>query len=152
MLHSMIALLVLINLVNMSRKQIGDISEDERRKIIGDLFDIVTNLKTKKETIGFMMGLLSPSEILMLARRIQIAQMLLKEKNYREICEEISVSQSTVASVARWLYDENNTSFYKQIKKQVLEDCGTKSKKYYNNILSPYGQLNVLKELINNKM
>ncbi len=152
MLRSMIALLVLINLVNMSRKQISDISDDERRKIIGDFFDIVTNLKTKKETIGFMIGLLSPSEILMLARRIQIAQMLLEGKNYREICDEISVSQSTVASVARWIYDENNELFKKQIYSHQCKIGKNKTKEYYDSILSPYEQLNALRDMINSKM
>ncbi len=136
----------------MSRVQLNNIDPVERKKIIGDLFDIVTNLKTKKETVGFMMGLLSPSEILMLARRVQIAQMLLEGKSYKEISAEIKVSEGTVASVARWLYDENNELFKKQIYSHQRKIGKNKTKKYYDNILSPYGQLNALKDIINSKM
>ena len=136
----------------MSRAQTHKISKDKKRKIVGELFEIVTSLRTKKETIGFLIGLLSPSEMLMLSRRIQIAKMLLDDKNYRDISNELHVGQGTVSSVARWLYDENNVLFKQQIIKQHKQGQKTKSKKYYNNILSPYGQLNALKDIINSKM
>ncbi len=139
-------------LVFMSRRKIQDINKNERLEIVGNLFDIVTNLKTKKETIGFLMGLVSPSEMLMLARRIQVAQKLLEDKSYKDISSEMNVGEGTVSSVARWLYDENNQIFKKQIKSHLSKNKRVKTKQHYSDILSPYGQLKILKDIINNKM
>ncbi|NLC31436.1 MAG: hypothetical protein GX765_05305, partial [Candidatus Moranbacteria bacterium] len=55
----------------MGKVQTKNIDKNERYKIIGDFYEIVTNLRTKNEVIGFFMGLLTPSEALMFARRIQ---------------------------------------------------------------------------------
>jgi len=150
-LRSMIVVLF-FDSKHMSRVQICDINKKERQEIVGELFDIVTSLRTKKQTIGFLMGLLSPSEILMLARRVQIAQMLLEGMSYKEISKKIKVSETTVATVSRWLYDEDNQIFKRQIEKNYAKDKKLKTKKYYNNVLSPYGQLKALKDIINNKM
>jgi len=134
----------------MARVKIGDIDIKERKQITSDLFEVITDAKTKKETVGFLMGLLSASEILMLARRVQIAQLLLDDMSYREISKKIHVSESTVASVARWLYDEENKIFKAKIEK--LKKGNRKSIKKQQAILSPYAQLRALQEIINNKM
>lgn len=102
----------------MAKVQMQKINKRERYVMIGEFYDIVTNLTTKKEVVGFFMGLLTPSEALMFARRIQIAQMLIEEKNYDVIREDLGVGHSTIASVARWLNDENDC-FQKQIKKHI---------------------------------
>jgi hypothetical protein len=43
----------------MARVKIGDIDIKERKQITSDLFEVITDVKTKKETVGFLMGLLS---------------------------------------------------------------------------------------------
>lgn len=135
----------------MPRARLSKISRGEREEIIGGLFEAITNLKTKKDTIEFLVGLLSPSEILMLARRIQIANMLLEEKKYKFIGESIDVGTSTIASVSRWLESAESNTFKKQV--QISEDGGKsrrkkKSKSYYHGILNPYRQLQVMRDFL----
>jgi len=135
----------------MSRKRIESISKSERYKIVGNFFDLVSEMRTKKELVGFFVGLLSPSETIMLARRIQIAELILEGKKYSEISSIMKVSESTIASVARWL-DVENSQFRKQIKhhQKMQKKKGVKrTKSYYSRIMSPYGQLSIVKDLFN---
>ncbi|NTW45250.1 MAG: hypothetical protein HGB14_12685 [Anaerolineaceae bacterium] len=56
-------------------------------------FEVVSKLKTKQEIVDFFLGLLTQSESLMMARRIQIARMLLQEKSYEEIKSKLKTDQ-----------------------------------------------------------
>lgn len=47
--------------------------------------------------------MLSESEAIMLARRIQVAKMLLEGKKYEEITKELHVGPDTVGRVQQWL-------------------------------------------------
>ena len=134
----------------MAKVQVHQIDKKKRYEIIGDFYDIVTSLKSKKEVIGFFMGLLTSSEALMFARRIQIARMLLDGKNYDDVTKELKVGVATVANVARWLYGDND-NFRKKIqehKKQKEKRKKTDSKKYYNSILDRYPQHRILKDIL----
>jgi Trp operon repressor len=59
--------------------------------------------KNTQDLTRFIDGLLSPSEKVMVSRRILIAKMLLDKKSTSEIMDQLQVGQSTVAAVARWL-------------------------------------------------
>ena len=67
-------------------------------------------MKTKKEIVNFFLGLFSPSESLMLARRIQIAKLLLEGENYENIRKNLGVGNSTIQKTDLWLHggDEKN--------------------------------------------
>ena len=54
----------------------------------------------------FLRDLLTPSERVMLGRRILIARMLLRGDSFREIEESLGVGQETIHRVKRWLRDE----------------------------------------------
>lgn len=136
----------------MGKVQTKNIDKNERYKIIGDFYEIVTNLRTKNEVIGFFMGLLTPSEALMFARRIQIAKMLLDDKSYDEIRKELKVGLSTVASVSTWLYGEND-AFRKKIEehknsKSKIGKSGDNYKKNYGSLLNKYPQHRILRDLL----
>lgn len=126
------------------------VDKKERFKIIGEFFEIVSNLKNKDEVIGFFIGLLSPSESLMLARRIQIAEMLLEEKGYEEIRKKLKVSFQTIAKVYQWLYAENET-----YKKQIGSQLERKRKRIKNSskrfndgsLLNKYAHHRLLRDL-----
>lgn len=137
----------------MGKVQTKNIDKNERYKIIGDFYEIVTNLRTKNEVIGFFMGLLTPSEALMFARRIQIAQMLLDDKSYDEIRRELKVGLSTVASVSNWLYGENDAfrrkiEEYKNRKSKTEEDNNDDYEKNYGSLLNKYPQHRILRDLL----
>lgn len=80
---------------------------------IDNLFEVISALKTKKEIVNFFLGLFSPSESLMLARRIQIAKLLLDGKKYEDIRKILGVGNSTIQKTDLWLHggDEKNSSW-----------------------------------------
>lgn len=127
------------------------VDKKERYKIIGEFFEIVSNLKNKDDVFGFFIGLLSPSETLMLARRIQIAEMLLEEKGYEEIRKKLKVSFQTIATVYQWLYGENEI-----YKKQIGNQLERKKKRIKSNnkqfddgsLLNKYAHHRLLRDLL----
>lgn len=134
----------------MAKVQLQSIDKEERYEMIGELFDIVTRLRTKKEIIGFLMGLLTPSEALMLARRIQIAELLTQGENYEEIARILKTSPTTVNNIAKELASDE--LFQRHIEKQVIykskqQKEGMKRSRY-DRILNPYGQLKILRDLL----
>lgn len=64
---------------------------------------MIALLETKEEVKSFFKDLLSATESVMLARRIQIAKLLLHGWGYDKIQEKLGAAPNTVASVHRWL-------------------------------------------------
>ena len=64
---------------------------------MGDFYTMVASLKDREEVKIFFKDLLSLSEIVMISRRIQIAQMLLEGKSYEEIRRELKAGFSISA-------------------------------------------------------
>ncbi len=139
----------------MARVNIHSISKEERFQIIGEFFDVIAELKGKQDIIDFFIGLLTPSESLMLARRIQIAKLIIEDKNYEEIRLELGVGLRTIQSVHTWLNKKEGA--YKKIIERYLEKIKLKNKKrekksrkYYtrNSLLDRYPQHRFLKDLL----
>jgi len=99
------------------------------------------------------MWLLTPSEALMLARRIQIATMLLDEKGYDEIQKKLKVGVSTIITASRWLYGDNK-QFQKQIqnhkkrKEKRMEKSKRNNYRYYDSVLDRYPGHRLLKDIL----
>lgn len=55
------------------------------------------------QLLGFLEHLLTESEVIMCARRIEIAKLLLQGLPYTAIEEKLNVGQKTVEAVDRWL-------------------------------------------------
>ncbi len=130
----------------MSKVRVYSIDKNERYRIIGELFELIVNLRTKKEVIDFLIGLFTPSETLMIARRVQIAKMLLEEDNYEIIRKRLKVSNQTISKVEHWLKsDEQKNKIIvtklNQIKK-FSKDSSNKS------ILDKFAHHRAFKELI----
>lgn len=62
-------------------------------------WDAVTLLEDRAEVMAFLKDLLSPTEIRMLAKRLQIADMLAKGYKYQDIQNYVRVTKQTIASV-----------------------------------------------------
>ena len=111
------------------------IDKKEKYKVIGRFFEIVSNLKSKKEVIDFFVGLLTSSESLMFARRIQIAEMLLEGDNYERIRKVLKVSNQTITKTDQWLHsgDENYGRWLEKclkIKANLKDDYSTGLDRY----------------------
>ena len=72
------------------------------------LYQAVLQLKTPKECAAFFRDLCTPSEIIAMSERWQVAQFLDQEKlSYREIHQKTGISLSTIVRVARFLTQES---------------------------------------------
>jgi TrpR-related protein YerC/YecD len=130
----------------MSKVRVYSIDKNERYRVVGELFDLIVNLKTKREVIDFLIGLFTPSETLMIARRVQIAKMLIEEENYEMIRKKLKVSNQTISKVEHWLKsDEQKNKIIvaklQQIRKTDKRTCG-------NDMLDKFAHHRALKNLI----
>jgi len=80
-----------------------ELSEDQKKKYLGDFYSIISVLKTRDEVKNFFKDLLTLSEIVMISRRIQIAIMLLEGYTQEEVKKKLKVGFSNIAQVEKWL-------------------------------------------------
>lgn len=93
----------------MSKFNPYSISARERKKILDQFFIAISLLKDSKEIKNFFEDLLTESEIIMLARRIEIARMLLKGIGYQKIRSSLKVGFDNINAVNCWLrYGRNS--------------------------------------------
>jgi TrpR-related protein YerC/YecD len=85
------------------RVKYQNLSDLERKKFLGELYDMIALLKSREEVKQFFKDLLTLSETVMISRRLQIAMMLLEGYTYRDIRAKLKVGASTIVSVERWL-------------------------------------------------
>ena len=83
----------------------NELSEYQKKKYLGDFYDMVALLKDKEEVKNFFKDLLSLSEVVMISRRIQIAIMLRDDCGYDEIRKELKVGYTTISQVEKWLHN-----------------------------------------------
>lgn len=70
-----------------------------------ELFKAILELKSLNETTKFFRDLLTLSEIEDFANRWQMAKFLYQGHSYVEVAEKTSASTTTVARVAKWLFE-----------------------------------------------
>lgn len=75
----------------------------ELYRLLDEFYSIVTLLESKEEVKNFFKDLLSTSETVMIARRIQIAKLLMAGSSYETIKSEIGAGFATIGNVQRWL-------------------------------------------------
>jgi len=80
-----------------------ELSEQEKKKYLGDFYSMVALLKDRNEVKNFLKDLLTLSEIVMISRRIQIARMLLEGYKYQEIRKKLRIGLATISQVEKWL-------------------------------------------------
>lgn len=81
--------------------RLSSISIEAKRMgyFISNLWNIFSLIESREETIIFLKELLTPTEIRMLAKRIQIAKMLLEGYKYDDIIPHVRVTTGTISSV-----------------------------------------------------
>lgn len=87
----------------MPRVQPKSLPAQERKELLDDLWNMIALLEDKEEVHRFFRDLLSETEAIMLARRVQIAKALLHGVSYEEIKVIMHTSDVTIAGVHRWL-------------------------------------------------
>jgi TrpR-related protein YerC/YecD len=82
-----------------------NLSDFEKKKFLGEFYSVIAQLKTRDEVKNFFKDLLTLSEVVMLSRRIQIAQLLLRGETHDDIRRNLKVGFGTIAAVERWIND-----------------------------------------------
>jgi len=131
----------------MGKVKVYSISRVEKRRIFDELFEVISNLKTKAEAIDFLFGLLTPSEVLMTARRIQIAKMLLSDYGYEDIQRKLKVSHTTINKIEHWLKEneERNKFIAGKMEKAIVNKDKTQKS---GSLLDKYAHHRFIKELL----
>lgn len=111
----------------MPRVNPSTISAKEKKELLSEFWGLVYLLENQEEIENFFRDLLSESEVVMLARRIRIAKLLLEGKSYEEIREIMKTSHVTINNVQRWLQINDNS--YKKAA-PILEKELTRQRKF----------------------
>lgn len=88
----------------MARRRVYEVEKRERSRMLDEFFQMIAEIQDKKAAESFFKDLLTPSEALMLTRRIEIAKLLLAGWNFRDISKKLKVGANTVNYVNRWLF------------------------------------------------
>ena len=86
--------------------RISKLSEKEVMKTLDTLYTTVSAIKSRDAVKLFLKDLLTPSERIMLGRRIIIARKILNGTSHREIVGSLGVGLDTIARVQKWLEDQ----------------------------------------------
>lgn len=89
----------------MARFDYNKVSPEKQREYLDQLAEILTTFKTKEEVRFFLGRLLTDSEVVMLTRRLHIAELLISGLTYEQIERKLKVGKSTILGVDRWLTD-----------------------------------------------
>lgn len=85
------------------KRKIDDLSEQEKMETLDALYTAAGSISGRDATKAFLKELLTPSERIMLGRRIQIARMLLSGYSQATIGEALKVGPNTIWRVEKWL-------------------------------------------------
>jgi Trp operon repressor len=110
----------------MKRKK-TDLSEIDFVKTLDYLYTAAGSVRGRSGMKQFLKDLLTPSERIMLGRRIWIARLLLSGVSQRQIGERLHVGPNTIAKVHHWLsdqlpgYEEAISGLEQEIDKRALQ-------------------------------
>lgn len=90
-------------MVNLSKIPVD---QNKLSKLYHLLFEIVNTVGDKDDFLGLIKDILSPSEQLMIAKRIAIIYLLMKGVDQSAIAEYLKTSRATVAKFSLLFYDK----------------------------------------------
>lgn len=73
----------------------------ERKKYVDRFFDALMTLETREEFCDFFADVCTPKEIMAIAQRFAVAEMLNNKRVYADIVEETGASTATISRVNR---------------------------------------------------
>lgn len=87
----------------MGKFDYRELPASDRIKFTEELAEVLARITDKRQMRELLTTLLTPSELIMLSQRLEIAERLLEGKSYATIRKEIKVGISTIQSVDQWL-------------------------------------------------
>lgn len=127
----------------MAKVKPYSLNKEERNKLLEELYTMMAVLETREEIKNFLKDLLTHSEALMLARRIQVAKMLLIGKGQEEIKTELKVGVDTINRVQYWLR-AGFGGYLKALEK--LEEVRNYERKQLKKKYAPFGSFDYLRK------
>ena len=122
----------------MSKVNPRELDSNSKMEYLDLLWTSIVQLKTRDEVKQFFKDLLSESETIMLARRIEIAKRLLEGESYNNIAKELKVGKDTIGRVQGWLasgfggYEKAIGGFNKELKKRFKSSKTTSGAEPYS--------------------
>lgn len=99
---------------------LNSLPKEKRIQMIGEFYDVIDSLENRNEIRFFFKSLLTPEEIAMFMRRIEIAVLLSANFTYADISNILNVSYGKISAVQRALQQDDNG--YKIIIKRLIEN------------------------------
>lgn len=87
----------------MAKFKASAMPKADHQHLLREFYRAVANLTQVNEVAKFLEGLLSTTEVTMLARRLKAAAMLEAGKTYDKIADDLGMSKITIAKVQREL-------------------------------------------------
>lgn len=106
-------------MTQVSRKKVH---KDVEEKMFETLWEAISALKSKEEIKNFINDLLSPPEKTMIAKRLAIAALLMRNLKYESIKDMLKVSQTTVSKVSITM--KENVGYQNAINKIARSQAG----------------------------
>lgn len=96
------------------------VSKLEKQRLLIALCQAVSSIKDPKEAAQILTDLLTPSEIEMVAKRLEIAKLLIQGKTYDQVRTKINAGYSTIGRINTWLNlaGEGSKLQYHELKKK----------------------------------
>lgn len=121
----------------MAKVEYRKLEPNERKRLERELFSALLHPKKQKDSVSLFFNLLTPSERIMLNRRIQVAKYLIAGKSYIEIRADLGVGFELIVKVDRWL--DGEIEAYRKIIPPLIEAEKTKQKNVRRGSKKPLG-------------
>ena len=103
----------------MSRISRRYLDKELENKIFEVFLKTIVDIRTPTEAKNFIEDLLSPTEKIMLIKRLAIAVLLTKGKTYEYIDHTLKVSRATIMTVSLWL--KHGKGGYRKVVENILK-------------------------------
>ena len=110
--------IIRVNMAQVSKRKLTPKTEVRLFKIF---WETISELKGPINVEEFFTDLLTPTERIMLAKRLAIAVMLLKGYGYESIENSLKVTSGTISSVALWL-KHSGSGYRKMVEKLAKKE------------------------------
>jgi len=101
------------------------LNQQVKERIFEIFLNTLAGLKTQNEVNNFLEQFLSPTEKVMLAKRLSIAVLLVKKYDIRSISKILKVSTKTVAGINIWI-KHNKGGLYNTIQNMLEKEVNQK--------------------------
>lgn len=119
----------------MGAFNLNSLPKQNRIRLIAEFYDTINSLKDRNEVRLFFKDLLTPNEIAMLMRRLEIAVLLESGVTYDKIVKLLGVGKPKIANIHKILLTEGNG--YKLAIDRLLEDRKKRIKKEEDEKINP---------------